>query len=49
MPIMDEWEMLETEKNMDGHPKWACPSVYLRIIVTSKSYGVMIWTITLPH
>ena len=33
--------MLEIEKNMDGHPKWVCPSMYLRIIVTSKSYRVM--------
>ena len=22
--------MLETEEKMDGHPKWACPSVYLK-------------------
>ena len=49
MPIVDEWEMIENEKNMEGQPKWACPSVYLRIIVTSKSNGVMIWTITLLH
>ena len=35
--------MLETEKKkMEGHPKWACPSVYLSIIVTSRSYGVMV-------
>ena len=36
--------MLETEKKkkMEGHPKWACPFVYLRIIVTSRSYGVMV-------
>ena len=49
MPTVDEWEMLEIEKNMDGHPKWACPSIYLRIIVASKSYGVMVWIVTLPH
>ena len=49
MPTVDEWEMLEIKKNMDGHPKWACAFVYLKIIVTSKSYGVMIWTVTLPH
>ena len=42
MPTVDESEMLETEKNMDGHPKWACTFIYLRIIVKSKSYGVMV-------
>ena len=21
--------MLETEKNVDSHPKWACPTIYL--------------------
>ena len=42
MPIVDEWEMLEIEKTMEGHPKWACPFIYLRIIVKSKSYGVMV-------
>ena len=41
--------MLETENNMDGHLKWACPFVYLRIIVTSKSYGVMVLTVTLSY
>ena len=35
-------KLLETEKNMKGHAKWACPFVYLRIIVTSRSYGVMV-------
>ena len=49
MPTVDEWEMLETAKNMDGHPKWACPSVYLRKIVTSKTYGVMVRIVTLLH
>ena len=49
MPTVDEWEMLEIEKNMKEHPKWACPSVYLRIIVTSRSYGVMVWIVTLAH
>ena len=49
MPTVDEWEMLETENNIDGHPKWACAFVYLRIIVTSRSYVVMIWTVTPPH
>ena len=32
---------------MEGHPKWACPSVYLRIIVTSRSNEVMVWSVTL--
>ena len=49
IPTVDEWEMLEIEKNMDGHPKWACPSIYHKTIVTSKSYEVMVWTVILPH
>lgn len=35
-------KMLETEKNIEGHPKWTYPSVYFKIIVTSKSYRVMV-------
>jgi len=31
MPTVDEWGMLETEENMDGHPKWACPFVFFRL------------------
>ena len=42
-------KILKAKNNMEGHSKWACPSVYLKIIVISKSYEVMVWTVTLPH
>ena len=32
--------MLETKKNI-GHPKWACPSIYLNLRVTFKSFFVV--------